>query len=450
LRVLLISPNRETLPDPVFPIGLAYVAAALKEAGHEMHVADLCFTDDIEKTLQSAILSFNPELIGISIRNIDDVSFPRSISYLPLYRIAIDICRRYSDVPIVAGGSGFTIFPEEFMKTLQIDYGIVGEGEVPLLNLINYLRTGGNLPDSVITPQTPCGIPNRDSKWKSIVPLRNVFSIEGYYEKGGMLNIQTRRGCPFRCIYCSYPLIEGRSVRFRESSHVVDEISGIVEQTGVRHFFIVDSIFNHPREYALDFCNEIINRELQINWNCYANPGLMDAELIEAMLQAGCSGVEFGTDSLIDSVLDNLKKGFRYEQVKEVSRLCKEYGLRFCHFNFIGAPGETIDDVKLNIERLYSLNADSTMIMAGIRIFPNTELSLRAKNELGIHKIGLEPVYYISPHIKAKIEYIVREISEEHKSWVFPGFGINYHERLQRLLRKTGIKGSLWEELSKR
>ncbi|NWF75104.1 MAG: cobalamin B12-binding domain-containing protein [Nitrospirae bacterium] len=450
MRVLLISPNRETLPDPVFPIGLAYIASALKEAGHEISVVDLCFTDDIEKTLQSGIFKFKPELIGISIRNIDDVSFPRSISYLPLYRITIDICRKYSDVPIVAGGSGFTILPQEFMETLNIEYGIIGEGESQLLKLIDYLQNGGDLPDSVITTHKPHGIPKTDFRWKNIIPLRNIFSIKDYYEKGGMLNIQTRRGCPFRCIYCSYPLIEGRDIRFREISHVIDEISGIVEQTGVRHFFIVDSIFNHPREYALAFCNEIIKRGLKLSWNCYANPGLMDKELIGAMLRAGCSGVEFGTDSMIDSVLDNLKKGFRYKQVQEVSQLCKQAGLKFCHFCFIGAPGETTDDIKLNIDRLSSLNADSTMLMVGIRIFPNTELFLRAKNELGIHKIGLEPVYYISPYIEENIENIVHEISEEHKDWIFPGFEINYHERLQRLLRKSGIKGSLWEELSKR
>ncbi len=450
MKVLLISPNREILPDPVFPIGLAYIAAALRGAGHDINVVDLCFIDNIERSLESAILEFKPELIGISIRNIDDVSFPRSISYLPLYRVVLDICKKYSDVPIVAGGSGFTILPEEFMKNLKIDYGIVGEGEGSLLSLIDYLQNGGELPDSVITNHKLCGVPSRDPNWKEIIPLRSVFSTKDYYEKGGMLNIQTRRGCPFNCIYCSYPMIEGKAVRLREISHVVNEISEIVEQTDMKHFFIVDSIFNHPREYALDFCKEIINRKLKISWNCYANPGFMDSELIEAMLKAGCSGVEFGTDSMIDSILDNLKKGFRYEQVKETSRLCKQAGLKFCHFCFIGAPGETVEDVKLNIERLDLLYADSIMIMVGIRIFPNTELFMRAKNELGISKIGLEPVYYISPHIAEKIEYIVREISEEHTNWVFPGYEINYHERLQKLLRKTGIKGSLWEELSKR
>lgn len=449
MRVLLISPNRERLPDPVFPIGLAYIASALHESCHDLHVVDLCFVDDIEVTLKSSIQGFSPEVIGISFRNIDDVSYPRSISYLPLYRDVIEICRRYSDAPIVAGGSGFTIMPEQFMKNLNIDYGVAGEGEATIVNLMRYLSEGGHLPDGVITTTMNSAKPLRSMDWKRLRPLREVFNIKDYYEKGGMLNIQTRRGCPFRCVYCSYPKIEGKTIRSRNIREVVNEIEDVVEQTGVEHFFIVDSIFNHPRGYALRFCKEIIRRGLKIEWNCYANPGLMDSELIEMMLKAGCSGVEFGTDSLVDSILDNLQKGFRYKQVKEVSKLCKNIGLKFCHFIFLGSPGEGPEDVKKNIERLSTLNADSSVIMAGIRIFPKTKLSFIAKEELGIEidRIGLEPVYYISPKLFNEIDRIVEKISSEHKNWIFPGFEINFSERLQALLRRSGIKGGLWERL---
>jgi radical SAM superfamily enzyme YgiQ (UPF0313 family) len=450
LKILLISPNREALPDPVFPIGLAYLATATIEAGHEVHMVDLCFVEDIEDTLKAACLNFSPELIGISIRNIDDVSYPKSISYLSLYRNVIEICRRHSDAPIVAGGSGFTIMPEDFMKELDIDYGIVGEGEVSFIDLIRYLQKEGDLPDAVVKDKKTDGIPCINMKWKNLRPARSLFSIKDYYEKGGMLNMQTRRGCPFRCIYCSYPLIEGKTSRFREVQEVVDEIQEVVEQTGVKHFFIVDSIFNHPKEYALKFSKALIERGLDIKWNCYANPGLMEPELIEMMLLAGCTGVEFGTDSLLDNILENLKKDFKYKQVKDVSRACRESGLRFCHFIFMGPPGETPDDIKMNIERLSSLNADSSIIMVGIRIFPRTELSVRAEYELGINNVGLSPVYYISPHVVNEIENFVEIISQEHKNWVLPGFEINYSERLQKLLRKAGLKGSLWEELSNR
>ncbi|MEW6068524.1 MAG: lipid biosynthesis B12-binding/radical SAM protein [Nitrospirota bacterium] len=450
MRILLISPNRERLPDPVFPIGLAYVAGALHKAGHEVHVVDLCFAEDIEGMLKSSIQNFLPDVIGISMRNIDDVSYPRSISYISLYKSILNICKGSSDALIVAGGSGFTIMPLEFMSALDIDYGVVGEGETAVVDLMKYIQYGGNIPQSIVTPDATDVMPCRNKGWGDIRPLRRLFNIKEYYEKGGMLNIQMRRGCPFNCIYCSYPRIEGKSIRVRSVQDIADEIEDIVEQTGVKHFFIVDSIFNHPREYALSFCNEIIKRGLKIEWNCYANPGLMDSGLIETMLKAGCSGIEFGTDSLVDEILENLKKGFKFNQIKKVSSLCKEHGLRFCHFIFLGAPNETLDDAKKNIERLSSLDADSSVIMVGIRIFPDTELFDLARHDLGIGRIGLEPVYYISPKLIGRIEQIVDEISLRHKNWVLPGFGINYSEKLQMLLRKSGIKGSLWEGLSKR
>lgn len=450
MKVLLISPNKEHLPDPVFPLGIAYVASALTEAGHDIQAVDLCFRDDIEDALRSSIQIFSPELIGLSIRNIDDVSYPRNVSYLPFYKYVTEICRKFTDAPIVAGGAGFTIMPDKFMNALNIDYGVVGEGESAMVQLISYISNGGVLPRGIVTPQGQQAMPCRDASWGRVKPLRTIFNVKDYYDKGGMLNIQMKRGCPFNCIYCSYPSIEGKILRLRRVEDVMDEIEEIIGQTGVRHFFIVDSIFNHPREYALRFCKELLTRKLMISWNCYAYPGLMDSELIEKMLRAGCTGVEFGTDSLIDEILHSLKKGFTYNQVKEVSRLCKDIGLKFCHFVFLGAPGERPEDVKQNMERLSSLNADSSIIMAGIRIFPGTELSVMARYELGIEEIGLEPVYYISPKLIGSIEKIVEEISSEHRNWVFPGFEINFNERLQRLLRKGGIKGSLWEGLSKR
>lgn len=449
MKVFLISPNRETLPDPVFPIGLAYIASALRNSGHEVQVADLCFVHDIEDTLKQSLLRYQPDVIGISFRNIDDVSYPRSVSYLPLYREVIAVCRRYSNSPVIAGGSGFTIMPDEFMSNLDIDYGIVGEGEAAIVRLMKYLSVGGSLPQGVVTPINGNNRPYRSAEWKTLIPGRDLFNANEYYEKGGMLNVQTRRGCPFRCIYCSYPRVEGARMRSRDPSDVVKEMEEVTGRTGARHFFMVDSVFNYPREYALRFCREVISRGLKIKWNCYANPGLMDPELVDFMLRAGCTGIEFGTDSLVDTLLGNLKKGFTYKQVKEVSRICMEAGMKYCHFIFLGSPGEGIEEATINIERLSALNADSSVLMAGIRIFPGTGLALRAHEELGMDmkRIGLEPVYYISPKILPEMENIIRQISSRHPSWILPGFGVNFNERLQSLLRKSGIKGGLWERL---
>ena len=454
MKVLLISTNREMLPEPVFPLGLAYVAGAVEAAGHEVETLDLCFVDEaeVEESIAGAIKSSEPEVIGFSARNIDDVSYPKTTSYLGVYRRVVEACRRTSRSRLVVGGSGFTIMPQEFLAAVDVDYGVVGEGERTMVELLEYIGDGcvGELPKGVMTRGGAVVRPERLSNWGAFSPARRFFSSDAYYTKGGMLNLQTRRGCPFRCVYCSYPRIEGSKPRLRPVREAVDEMEEVLETTGVQHLFIVDSVFNHPKKYAIEFCDEMIRRRLDIKWSCYAHVGLMDGELIERMQRAGCEGVEFGTDGLVDEVLEALGKGFTFAEVEETSRLCREQGLRFCHFIFLGSPGEDPDMARRAVDRLASLEADVSMIMAGIRIFPGTPLAERAKAELRIDQIGLEPVFYVSPQMTGELESIVEQVIRDHPVWILPGFRRNFNERIQEILRRSGKRGVLWDLLSRR
>ena len=110
MKLLLISPNVEFLPDPILPLGLAYIAAALKRQGIDHRILDLCFVTDVEAELSTEIASYRPDLIGLSLRNLDNVSYPHYTSYLPFYREVIDIIRRHSDSRIILGGSAFSGF----------------------------------------------------------------------------------------------------------------------------------------------------------------------------------------------------------------------------------------------------------------------------------------------------------------------------------------------------
>jgi radical SAM superfamily enzyme YgiQ (UPF0313 family) len=469
MKVLLISPNREHLPDPAFPLGLAYIASALMRHGHEVRVLDLCFAGDPEHSIAADIAGFRPEVIGISLRNIDDVAWPKKHSYLRDYQSAIRAVRRHTSVPIVLGGSGFTIMPREFMKALGADYGIVGEGEKAFLELLekitslspSLVRREDDLRktyDQNILLPSQGGIEGgigpivssraRIKDLDRTTPDRGLFDCDSYYRFGGMLNIQTKRGCPFRCIYCTYPKVEGKKVRMRDPVAVADELEDVMERSGARHFFIVDSIFNYPVAHATAVCDEIIRRNIDIRWSCYANPAYMTGKLADAMVRAGCTGVEFGTDSLEDTVLGKLGKSFTYSKARKASDICKTSGLKHCHFVFAGAPGDTDATVRITLERLEELQPDAAVIMAGIRIFPGTDLADMARQDLGIADPGLEPVFYLSPHVR-DYDGIREEVSKK-KTWIMPGYELNIHARLQRKLREHGIKGSLWEELAKR
>jgi len=463
MNVLLVSPNREHLPDPVFPLGLSYLASALREHDHNVRMLDLCFSEHMDSDIQKVITDFQPDVIGMSLRNIDDVCYPKQHSYLQEYKTTIGSLRRYSRAPIALGGSGFTIMPEAFMQELGADFGIIGEGEKAFPELLKKITSpakseskiaaashvlppfqGGNEwgKDRIISSRS------RIKDLDRVLPDRELFDSSSYYRLGGMLNIQTKRGCPFKCIYCTYPKVEGKTVRMRSPQSVADEMEAIIANTGARHFFIVDSIFNYPVSHAKSVCDEIIRRRLDIQWSCYANPAHMTEELADAMVRAGCTGVEFGTDSLVDELLRNLGKSFTFNKVRKASDICRARGLKFCHFIFAGSPGDTDETIKMTLARLEEIAPDAAVIMAGIRIFPGTVLAEHARQDLGIADIGLKPVFY---HSKKLVDYDeVAEAVSKKKNWIMPGYEINFYPRLQKKLREHGIKGSLWEGLGKR
>src|SRR6185295_11905652 len=119
------------------------------------------------------------------------------------------------------------------------------------------------------------------------LPDRDLFDVSRYYERGGCMNVQTKRGCCFDCVFCSYPLIEGTKVRMRTPESVVDEIADLSDRFGVRHVFFVDNIFNFPLAHAKRICAEIERRKLSIEWSGYLNPKFVDEELVERMAASG-------------------------------------------------------------------------------------------------------------------------------------------------------------------
>lgn len=448
MKVLLVSPNVESLPDPVFPLGLAYISASLKDNGIQHQVLDLCFVQDYEVAIESAIISFQPDIIGLSLRNLDNVSYPHYISYLPFYRKVVQTVRRQSQGLIVIGGSGFSLMPGAVLAYLGADFGIPGEGELSFIRLINDLEgkkgTYGSLRPGIIDYSSEI-IENLDAL---PIPDRSGFDNDAYLRRGGMGNIQTKRGCPFRCIYCTYPLIEGGKVRLRNPRLICDEIEGMLGY-GIDNLFFVDNTFNYPIGHARAICKEIISRKLPVKWSCYANPRFVTPELIELMLASGCTGLEFGSDAANETMLVNLGKNFTVKDLRKASAICQKSGISFCHNLLLGGPGETMDTVHQTLDAINNMSPTAVICMIGIRAFPETRLSLIATEEgmIGPEEDFLKQVFYLSPAIEAEILPFIEGFSKENPTWIFPGLNINVTVELQKKLRRFGIKGPLWEHM---
>ncbi|MDI6763438.1 MAG: lipid biosynthesis B12-binding/radical SAM protein [Thermodesulfobacteriota bacterium] len=450
MKILLISVNRERMPSPVFPLGLAYIARALKDGGHTIEVMDLCFSQNVLDNLKGVLTRFRPDLIGLSLRNLDNLTYPTSISYLKEVEEVIEVCRQSSRSKLVIGGSGYSLAPKELLEHLDIDYGIVGEGEEILSNLVDSLEK--KLPISpsphLLIKERPLPPLVSGAQVSNLsTPDRSLFNTRCYLEEGGMLNLQTKRGCPFSCIYCTYPLLEGKKVRLREVDEVIEEIRHLIQDQGMDYIYFVDDIFNYPPSFAEKLCRRIAEEKLKVKWSAFVNPGFLSENLLKWMKEAGCVGVEFGTDSGSDRMLKNYMKSFTKEEVIQASHLCLKLNVNHCHYILFGGPGEDEKTIEESFQLMDQLNPTAVIAMLGIRIYPGTELEQISLSQGVIEKDTnlMYPSFYISPALKGRLEDIISERAMERRQWIVPGLEINITQNLMEQIRRFGIRGPLWE-----
>ncbi|MEW6606399.1 MAG: radical SAM protein [bacterium] len=441
LKVLLISTHYYkgswSGACPVPPIGLGYIAATLQKDGHAISLCDLCFKDkdDISNIIHRAITESDPEVIGFSIRNIDNTLYLMSEFYIPFVKEIVEYCRLYTDAEIVFGGAGFSIMPEEILYYCKADIGIVGEGEYSFSKLLRKMETGEDIStvqgiifikDGVVVQNNPQYIENLDD---IPFPSRELYDKEYYgsnrITKMGINrareSIQTKRGCSLSCIYCTYPNIEGCKIRLRSPRKVVDEMELISKEYGIEDIEIVDSIFNIPVEHSKEICEEIIRRNIKIKWISCLNPGFVDEELLSLMKKAGCIRVEFGSDSASPKILKNLLKKFDQDAIIWASNLCKEIGLPYSHYIMIGGPGENFHTVEETLITMERIDPTDILVTPGIRIYPRTQLAEMSRREGYIkeHEDLLAPHYYFSKDIDEKIIGLFEQYSKSHLNWHF-------------------------------
>ncbi|MCP4004225.1 MAG: radical SAM protein [bacterium] len=437
MRVAFVSGNREKLPDAVIPLGILSVLASTPDR-HEKRLIDLCFERYPTKALQSELESFRPDVIGLGMRNIQNADYTGNDDHLAYYTELITAARQVSSAPIVLGGSGFSVAPKELMERLQPDYGIAGEAEASFPQLLDRLE--GRTP----LDQQIGGLFARQNGRITTTPADEFLNLATlamvdrslldprYYERYGIDSVQTKRGCPLHCDYCTYPTIEGRVGRLRPPTAVVDEMHlALEQQPEIRHFFLVDSVFNLPRSHAKDVCRELISRDWRIPWTCYANPLGFDREFARLARNAGCTGMEIGSDSGVDRTLERLRKGFTTQQIREMHKVCKDEGIPDCHTFILGTRDETLEDVERSLEFIVSLDPYAAILTIWVEDYEALDPELR-RDRL---------------RLRARIEERLSEHKDEFPYWIIPPLGVNFDRGLFRRLRRQGLHGPLWQYL---
>ncbi|MDR3554543.1 MAG: radical SAM protein [Syntrophobacteraceae bacterium] len=425
MRTLLISANTEQLQMPVLPMGLACVAAAAERAGHEVRFLNLMSGEDFEKIdREGAFTGFDPQVIGISVRNIDDQHRNAPKFLLEPVKRVVDACRALTSVPIVLGGAGYSIFPRSALAFLGADMGLKGEGEAAFVMLLDRLSRKEDVSDipNLLLAGSRAGVRTGGFQKLDDLPIPVPNGLFPFPTRFGAQKIrlpfQTRRGCPMRCSYCSTAAIEGPILRKRSPEMAVDSICRFVE-AGFSHFFFVDNTFNFPPSYARKLCDCLCARKLAIEWSCILYPWLIDEGLVESMARAGCVEVSLGFESGSEKILRSMNKRFQPADVRAVSTLLHKYGIKRMGFLLLGGPGETRQTVEESFEFAASLELEAMKVTTGIRIYPHTALAAAAVQEGIISPADdlLRPTFYLARPLEGWIDQTVSGWLQGKPNW---------------------------------
>lgn len=422
MRVLLVSANTEFINMPVVPVGLGAVAAATEKAGHEVALLDLMNVTDTEAAVKKALEEFEPHVIGISVRNIDDQMITEPRFFLDQVKPVISSCRALSDAPIVLGGAGYSIFPESALAYLGADMGIQGEGEIAFPALLTLMEQRADLSDApgLCLPGLGMQGKRKFARDLDLLPLPDpgLWSSSAFMGQDLWIPVQTRRGCPMRCSYCSTSTIEGTIIRKRDPMSIIDSMEGFVE-LGFQQFFLTDNIFNIPSSYAMRFCQVVADTGLDISWRGILYPRHIDEALVRAMARAGCKEVAVGFESGSAEMLEKMNKKFGPEDVRRTCEILGAHGIRRMGFLLLGGPGETRKSVQESLAFSDSLRLETMKITIGIRIYPYTALARIARSQGVITPEDdlLFPRFYLVRGLEDWLREIVDQWMSGRPSW---------------------------------
>ena len=472
----LINTNR--MVPAIGPLGLDYVAGSAKQASLDVEVLDLCFEQDPAKAIKEYFADRSPELVGLSFRNADDSFWPSADWFVPELRDTVETIRSMSDAPVVLGGIGYSIFPEQILEHSGADYGICGDGETATIALVRQLQGQRKFEDvpgllwrdnGRIRSNAPC--------WPPVITLstaRDSVDNIRYFKQGGQCGLETKRGCNRNCIYCADSLAKGNTLRLRDPSEIADEAKSLLSQ-GIDVLHLCDAEFNVPGSHAQAVCEEFVNRSLgdRIRWYAYLSPSPFDAELARTMARAGCVGINFTGDSGSESMLRTYRQQHRKEDLAAAVKLCHLNNIAVMIDLLLGGPGETPETIRETIDFIKQIDPDCAGASLGVRVYPRTAMEtivaneLRNGNDVSIRRkydgpIDLfKPTFYISGALGECPADMVRDLIGGDQRFFEPALdaamqesrdddaaNYNYNENL--LLEEAiaaGARGAYWDIL---
>ncbi len=357
-------------------LGLAYVAAALEKAGHEVRIID-CVAEGWKSThaqdgkkyagisfdeLHDRIKKISPDAVGITTFT------SQKRSALQSAKAAKDADKK---IIVFLGGPHISVRPEDCLSDRNVDFVVMGEGEISTVEAINALQDGKSLSkikgtgfkenDRLVMNERRQLIENLD---ELPLPARHLLPMEKYFAAARSMqtarvsdkkwaSMITSRGCPYNCIFCSIHLSMGRKWRARSPENIIAEIEELVSRYGVEQVNFEDDNMSLNRERMEKICGMIIGKKIKIEWNCPngLRADTLDEPLLMKMKEAGCTDIFVAAESGVQEVVDKIVgKGLDLKKVENAVVLCRKVGISVGVFFVLGLPGETKEDMKKTIE----------------------------------------------------------------------------------------------------
>ncbi len=379
-KILLVNPNRYRDP-PVPPIGLEHLSAHVKARGYECRMLDLCFVDDPTMVLNRELREYGPGVAGFSVRNVDSVLYPGTEYFLPAIRELLTLAGRDYGCLTVIGGAGVGAAPRALCDYLGADVAVEGPGEEVFARILeNPEQFRGSR--QVLRGEGMVSGSGRDL---------NGLDYRLYHDSGGVVGFRTHCGCSSACIYC---LEAGTPVSFRNPADVVRELKTLTE-SGYLHFHLCDPEFNEDLPYCTSLLKMMVRENQGMKWALYMRPGTFSEEMFELL---GRSGAYLVTLSVC-----SWKRDIDYwRNVKEMTGLGRDNGIRVVLDVMTGFPYETEDDLHILLDRVRWARTDQAMLNVNFRLYQNLPVThlIRKDSNLTQYLSAplkeplLEPVFY--------------------------------------------------------
>jgi radical SAM superfamily enzyme YgiQ (UPF0313 family) len=379
-RVLFLNANETMRPYRIAPLGLAFVASATRAAGHDVRFVDFPETAAERRAFRRAVADWPADYLAVGIRNLDNSDFHAFQSYLDApARLVAGARAARPGVRVILGGPAATVDAELVRRIVQPDHVVLGEGEDSLPQLLARLESGELVPP-IVGADLAAHTPFRVSDTARLPAPRLyewVENLRPYLRGDAGYPLQTKRGCPLQCTYCTYARIEGRRYRFLDPQAVADEVEGAMA-SGVRDFEFVDSTFNLPPGHALAILDALTARGLAANYvGTGLNPAKLPDKLLATMRAVGFRSVILTAESASDTMLASYRKDYRRERLYEAADLLARHDITALWVFLLGGPGETPETVEETLsfieERVASPHA--VYITSGIRVYPGSPIA---------------------------------------------------------------------------